>query len=122
MYLHTSERRSKAEGYCVHVRLGKPDAYMAVVLEVLYDPSQSLKRGKSTDQLIIDFKGVQITAIHIKLSTKDNLALGTFGMPIWRLIQLRYFAQPFSAGSRFQKAKRPQGARSQTLRYFEDEQ
>ena len=76
VYLHASERRAKAEGYSAHVRLGKPHVYMAVLLETLYDPSQSLKKGKSTDQLIIDFRGVQIKAVHIKLATKETLALG----------------------------------------------
>ena len=76
VYLHSSERRSKAEGYSVHVRLGKPHVYVAVLLETLYDPSQSLKKGKATDQLIIDYRGVQIKAVHIKLGTKETLALG----------------------------------------------
>ena len=76
VYLHSSERRSKAEGYSVHVRLGKPHVYVAVLLETPYDPSQSLKKGKSTDQLIIDYRGAQIKAVHIKLATKDTLALG----------------------------------------------
>ena len=73
VYLHSSERRSKAEGYSVHVRLGKPHVYVAVLLETLYDPSQSLKKGKATDQLIIDYRGVQIKAVHIKLGTKETL-------------------------------------------------
>ena len=60
VYLHSSERRSKAEGYSVHVRRGKPHVYVAVLLETLYDPSQSLKKVKSTDQL----------------ATKETLALG----------------------------------------------
>ena len=76
VYLHSSERRSKAEGYSVHVRLGKPHVYVAVLLEALYDPSQSLKKGKATDQLIIDYRGVQIKAVRIKLGTKETLALG----------------------------------------------
>ena len=76
VYLHTSERGAKAEGYSVHVHLGKPHVYMAVLLETLYDPSQSPKKGKSTDQLIIDFRWVQIKAVHIKLATKETLALG----------------------------------------------
>ena len=76
VYLHSSERRSKAEGYSVHVRLGKPHVYVAVLLETLNDPSQSLKKGKATDQLIIDYRGVQIKAVHIKLGTKETLALG----------------------------------------------
>ena len=50
--------------------------YVAVLLETLYDPSQSLKKGKATDQLIIDYRGVQIKAVHIKLGTKETLALG----------------------------------------------
>ena len=37
---------------------------------------QSLKKGKATDQLIIDYRGVQIKAAHIKLGTKETLALG----------------------------------------------
>ena len=43
VYLHSSESRSKAEGYSVHVRWGKPHVYIAVLLETLYDASQSLK-------------------------------------------------------------------------------
>ena len=48
----------------------------SVLLEALYDPSQSLKKGKATDQLIIDYRGVQLKAVHIKLGTKETLALG----------------------------------------------
>ena len=76
VYLHSPERRSKAEGYSVQVRLGKPHVYVAVLLETLYDPSQSLNQGKSTHQLIIDYRGVQINAVHLKLATKDTPALG----------------------------------------------
>ena len=76
VYLHSSERRPKAEGYSVHVCLGKPHVYIALLLETLYDPSQSLKKGKTTDQLIIDYGGVQIKAVNIKSATKDTLALG----------------------------------------------
>ena len=76
VYLHSPERRTKTRGYSVHVRLGKPHVYVAVLLETLYDPSQSLKKGKTTDQLIIDYKGAQIKAAHIKLATKETLALG----------------------------------------------
>ena len=47
------------------------------MVEVAYDPAQSLKRGKATDQTIIASEGVRITALLLKLSTKQSIQLGS---------------------------------------------
>ena len=72
-----SEPKPKAIQNSAQVRYSKPHVYIAFVVEVAYDPAQSLKRGKSTDQGIIVSEGVRITALLLKLSTKQNIQLGS---------------------------------------------
>ncbi|CAE7256567.1 unnamed protein product, partial [Symbiodinium sp. CCMP2456] len=62
VYLHKEINRHLAAGYASLTRYGPKHVFMRAMLEVLYDIDGSQKKGKQTNQLILAYDSVQITA------------------------------------------------------------
>ncbi|CAE7287280.1 unnamed protein product, partial [Symbiodinium sp. CCMP2456] len=74
--LHKEVNRHLAAGYALLTRCGPKNVLMRAMLEVLYDIDGSQKKGKQTNQLILAYDSVQITAVLLQIVTKEHMQLG----------------------------------------------
>ncbi|CAE7280291.1 TRPT1 [Symbiodinium sp. CCMP2456] len=78
VYLHKEINRHLAAGYASLTRYGPKHVFMRAMLEVLYDIDGSQKKGKNTNQLILAYESVQITAVLLQIVTKEHMQLGDY--------------------------------------------
>ena len=78
VYLHKETNRHLAAGYASLTRYGPKHVFMRAMLEVMYDVEGSQKKGKQTNQLILAYDSVQITAVLVQIVTKQHMQLGEY--------------------------------------------
>ena len=77
-YCHTPANRHLAENYATYCRYGARHVFFAPLLKLCYDPNQSNRKGKRTNQIILHPTAVEIAAVLVRICTAANLPLGAY--------------------------------------------